>query len=158
MRVGSLSEIIISDTSTLLALYEIGEISVLQRMFGKIVTTSTVQREFEYPLPSWIVVRDPPTEEVRRVQEQFKLDLGETTAIALALSLPESTLLIDETAGRHAAKKLGIQITGTLGILLIAKEQGIVSTIRPLIQKLQDNNFRMSETLIAEVLTDAGEN
>ena len=158
MQADSLDEVIISDTSTLLALYEIGEISVLRRLFGKIVTTSTVQKEFQYPLPSWIDICEPTEENVRHIQERFKLDSGETTAIALALSIPEPRLLIiDEIAGRRAAQELGIEITGTLGILLRAKKQGAVSAMRPLIQKLQDNNFRMSETLIAEVLIEAGE-
>ena len=158
MRREPADKVIISDTSTLLAFYEIGEMSILRERYGKIVTTPTVQREFQYPLPSWIDVSEPTEENVRHVQEQFKLDSGEITAIALALSHPKSTLIIDEMAGRRAAQALGIEVTGTLGILLKAKEQGIVSTIRPLIQKLQDNNFRMSETLIAEVLIEAGEN
>jgi len=50
-------ETIISDTSCLLAFYEIGEMSLLQRMYGTIVTTAMVQQEFEHPLPPWIVVR-----------------------------------------------------------------------------------------------------
>jgi predicted nucleic acid-binding protein len=157
MRREQMDKVIISDTSTLLAFYEIGEMSILQRRYGKIVTTPTVQREFQYPLPSWVEVSEPTEENVRYVQERFKLDLGETTAIALALSHSKSTLIIDEMAGRRAAQELGIEVTGTLGILLKAKKQGIISAIRPLIQKLQNNNFRMSETLIAEVLIEANE-
>ena len=151
-------ETIISDTSSLLAFHEIGEMPLLQRMYTTITTTSTVQREFEYPLPPWIFVREPLEEDVRCVQERFKLDPGEVTAIALALSLPGSTLIIDEAAGRRAARELGIRMTGTLGILLKAKNQGIIPAVRPLLQKLQAANFRMSETLITAILTEAGEN
>jgi predicted nucleic acid-binding protein len=149
---------IISDTSCLLVFHEIGEMLLLQKMYGKITITSAVQREFEYPLPSWIVVCDPPEENVRLVRERFKLDPGEVTAIALALSLPHSTLIIDEAAGRQAARELGIRITGTLGILLKAKKQGYVVAIRPLIQKLQSVGFRMGETLINDILKESGEN
>jgi len=158
MQAGSIGDVIISDTSCLLAFYEIGEMSILQRVCGKIITTSAVQREFELLLPSWIVVCDPPEESIRYIQERFKLDPGETTAIALALSHPDSMLIIDEVAGRRVAKELGIQITGTLGILLEAKRRGIVSTMHPLIRKLQASNFRMSKTLIAAILTEAEEN
>ena len=151
-------ETIISDTSSLLAFYEIGEMSVLQRMYSRIATTSAVQREFEYPLPTWIIVREPLEEHVQNVRQRYKLDSGEITAIALALSIPESTLIIDEAAGRRVAQELGIQITGTPGILLKAKKQGIVPVVRPLIRKLQAVNFRMSEPLITAILTEAGEN
>ena len=72
-------------------------------------------------------------------------------------SLPKSTLIIDEAAGRQAAKALGVRITGTLGILLKAKKQGQVTAIRPLIRKLESINFRMSETLIADVLVQTDE-
>ena len=151
-------ETIISDTSSLLAFYEIGEMSILQKMYSKIVTTSAVQSEFEYALPTWIIVREPLEEHVQSVRQRFKLDLGEVTAIALALSLPEATLIIDEAAGRRAAQELGIQVTGTLGILLKAKKRGIIPAVRPLIRKLQAVNFRMSEPLITAILAEAGEN
>jgi predicted nucleic acid-binding protein len=151
-------ETIISDTSSLLAFHEIGEMAILQKMYTNVTTTPTVRREFEYPLPTWIIVREPLEEYVRCVQERFKLDSGEVTAIALALSLPESTLIIDEAAGRRAARELGIQMTGTLGILLKAKKRGVIPAVRPLIRKLQAINFRMNETLIAAILTEAGEN
>ena len=151
-------ETIISDTSSLLAFYEIGEMSVLQKMYSRIATTSAVQREFEYPLPTWIVVREPLEEHVHNVRQRYKLDSGEITAIALALSIPASTLIIDEAAGRRVAQELGIQVTGTLGILLKAKKQGIIPAVRPLIRKLQAVNFRMGEPLITAILTEAGEN
>jgi predicted nucleic acid-binding protein len=151
-------ETIISDTSCLLAFYDIGEMPLLHKMYGEIVTTSTVQREFGHPLPPWIVVREPSEEFVRSVRMQFTLDPGEITAIALALSIPESTLIIDEVAGRRAASQLGIRMTGTLGILLKAKKQGVISSIRPLIQKLRSVKFWMSESLIREILIEADEN
>jgi predicted nucleic acid-binding protein len=150
-------ETIISDTSSLLAFHEIGELSILQRMYGEITTTSAVQREYEYPFPAWIVVREPLAEYVQCVQQRFKLDPGEVTAIALALTLPKSVLVIDEAAGRRAAHELGIQITGTLGILLKAKKRGIIAAVRPLIRKLQAINFRISEPLITAILTEADE-
>jgi len=151
-------ETIISDTSSLLAFYEIGAMPVLQRMYSRIATTSAVQKEFEYPLPTWVVVCEPLEEHVQSVRQRFKLDLGEITAIALALSLPKSTLIIDEAAGRRVAKELGIQVTGTLGILLKAKKQGIIPAVRPLIRKLQAVNFRMGVPLITAILSEAGEN
>jgi predicted nucleic acid-binding protein len=85
------------------------------------------------------------------------LDLGESEAIALADSLPNTLLLMDERKGRQIALSMGIRITGTLGILLQAKKLGVVVQIRPLLDGLLSANIRMSESLYRSILEQADE-
>ncbi len=88
---------------------------------------------------------------------ELELDLGESSAIALALENPNSLLIIDEKKGRKIAKAMGIDVTGTLGILIKAKSKGVIEKVKPILDKLESANFRISPSLRASVLKQAGE-
>ncbi len=79
------------------------------------------------------------------------LDAGEATSIAFALEHEGSLLIIDENKGRKAAKEMGIQVTGSLGVLIAAKNKGHLKAVKPIIEKIQKTNFRISENLIERV-------
>lgn len=85
------------------------------------------------------------------------LDQGEATSIALAAEHDNSLLIIDEVKGRKAAKELRVQITGSLGVLVAAKQKGHIPAVKPLIEKIQRTNFRISEDLIERVFLKTGE-
>ena len=84
------------------------------------------------------------------------LGVGESAAINLACHF-KSSLLIDDLWGRKIAKKNDITIIGTAGLLLLAKSYNIISTIKPLINKLDDCNFRLANNLIKKILALANE-
>ena len=87
-----------------------------------------------------------------------RLDLGETESLALALELRPELVLMDEQLGRRTARELGLRVTGILGVLLIAKERGHVTEIKPVIEDLRKRaGCWFSEPLVAGVLSEAGE-
>lgn len=147
---------IISDTSCLILLDKIGELHLLQKLFGEVVTTQIVADEFGGYLPSWVRIQNPEEKSSQLILEAT-LDPGEASAIALALEMENCLLIIDESKGRKLARHLGLTITGTLGVLVQAKRNGYLSALKPLLDKVKQTDFRLSERLIEETLKEAGE-
>jgi len=86
-----------------------------------------------------------------------ELDLGEAETIVLAQELQAALVLMDERKGRRKLDQLGLEKIGTLGLLLRAKELGLMPAIRPEIERLGETGFSISDRLVAEVLRTAGE-
>lgn len=104
--------------------------------------------------PEWIEVRPAGAAARSPVQvSKDALDAGETAAIAVALGESDSLLLIDESAGRMVAARLGVATTGTLGVLLAAAREGLVDFGEAL-DKLRSTNFRISQTFIDKLLAE----
>ncbi|MBR8834591.1 MAG: DUF3368 domain-containing protein [Stigonema ocellatum SAG 48.90 = DSM 106950] len=79
-------------------------------------------------------------------------------AIALALETGEQRILLDEREARQVAQSLGLQVIGTLGILLLAKNRGIITQVQPLLDAMMDTaQYWVSRTLYKQVLQQAGE-
>lgn len=142
--------VIVSDTSCLILFYKIGELDLLKKLFGKIHITDTVFKEFDQSVPDWIEIVQPKTAVYKGISSY--LDPGEATSIALASEYKQSLLIIDEIKGRKSAKEMGIPVTGSLGVLVTAKKKGHVSAVKPIIERIQKTNFRISEELIKRVL------
>tara|TARA_R110002126_G_scaffold35949_6_gene109954 strand:- start:5440 stop:5736 length:297 start_codon:yes stop_codon:yes gene_type:complete len=85
------------------------------------------------------------------------LDTGEATSIALASEYEDSLVIIDEIKGRKTAKELGIPVTGSLGVLMTAKDKGYIKAVKPILEKIQYTNFRISKELIDQALKKANE-
>jgi predicted nucleic acid-binding protein len=147
---------IISDTSCLILLHKIGELDLLNKLFGTIITTPEVASEFLYALPSWIEIKEASDKIFQALVEQ-SIDKGEASAIALARELQDCLLIIDDLKGRNYALKLGFQITGTLGVIVTAKLSGTIDSIKPLLLKIRATNFRISERIEMLILKGAGE-
>ena len=147
---------IISDTSCLILLDKIGEIEILHKLFGTIITTLEVIEEFGLPLPSWIKVQQPADKNYQTIIEN-SVDKGEASAIALAVELDDCLLIIDDLKGRKFAQQLGLTIIGTLGVIVDAKLAGIITSVKPILLKIKMTNFRLSEKLELLILKKANE-
>lgn len=111
-----MQKIIVSDTSCLILFHKIDQFELLQKVFGHIIITETVSKEFKRPIPDWIQVINPTTN--LHLGLHGFLDPGEATSISLATELKGSLLIIDESKGRKVAKELGIAITSVmLGVI-----------------------------------------
>jgi predicted nucleic acid-binding protein len=151
-----MQKVIISDTSCLILLEKIGELNLLHQLFGSVVITSAIAQEFTMDLPEWLSVEDPENKQYQRILEA-SLDRGEASAIAFAIEHPGCLLIIDDYKGRKFAEKLGITITGSLGIIIEARLSGHIPSVKPLLRKIQDTNFRLSDALIKRALDKANE-
>jgi predicted nucleic acid-binding protein len=86
------------------------------------------------------------------------LDRGEAEVIALAQERSADLVILDERLARRHAARLGLKLTGTLGVFLRAKQEGLIARIRPLIDKIQREGIRLSPTVVSRALDLADEN
>lgn len=152
--------IIISDTSPLSALAEIGELELLPRLYGKITIPEAVRREAAHPhappglaaglaqAGAWLVVVPDP---VPLLPEAKGLDPGEAAAISVAWAhRAEALLIVDDKEGRKLCDALGLAKTGTAGVLLAAACAGLVD-FETVMQRLQGTTFRLHPAVVEEL-------
>lgn len=131
-------------------------------MFDAITVPAAVAAELKSVLlPDWVKVVSIPVVSIPQggiphIQEA-RLGRGETEAIHLALRLRPDRLLLDDGEGRREAQRLGLRITGVLGLLLAAKKTGLLPTVRPEVDTLRTSGFGVSEGLYKELLASCGE-
>jgi len=147
---------IISDTSCLIILSKIEELALLQKVYGQITTTPNVADEYDEPLPDWITISKLKDQSKQQLLE-LQLDKGESSTIALAMEIPDSTIILDDYKARKVAKHLGLKYTGTIGIIIKAKLNGIIPSIMPILAKIKQTDFHISKDLELIALREAGE-
>lgn len=149
--------IVISDTSVLSCLAELGELDLPQRLYGTVTVTITVQREALHPRapsalrhlfsepPAWLLIV-PDAAPV--LPETHALDPGEASAITLAWQHRSSSLLLmDEKRGRRVAAALGLRLTGAAGMICDAASAGLLD-FEATFQRLAQTRFRLSAALV----------
>jgi predicted nucleic acid-binding protein len=144
-------KIVISDTSCLILFHNIGELDLLRKVYDSVSTIPEVAQEFSEELPDWIIIESVKDKKYQEFLET-QVDWGEASAIALAKEMESPLLLLDDLKARKLASKLNLKFTGTLGIIHKAKQIGAIEKIKPLIDRLQATNFRISENIITELL------
>jgi hypothetical protein len=158
--------VIIADSGPLIALSIIDRLELLPALYHRVVVPTAVWDEVTVHgrgLPgadavsrlTWPEVMAPDPRTLKPLS--ILVDPGEAEAIALALDLPDSTVLLDDSRARRVAERFGIQRIGTVGLLRKAKRAGLVPIIRPLIEELQNNGIYLRRELIEAVLRDVGE-
>lgn len=151
-----IDRIIVADTSVLIALSNIDQLEILKHVYQFIYVTKEVSEEFGEDLPSWIKIEE--VKDNKKIELlQLELDRGEASSIVLAIEQENSQLIIDERKGRGIARRMGIKIIGLLGVIVIAKEKGIIQNVRPILKKLEEVGFRISVNLKRKILQRTGE-
>jgi predicted nucleic acid-binding protein len=141
----------------LVSLERTGLLFVLESLYQTIRIPTAVAREWSPTLPAWI--QECPVQNQALVQSlRLELGAGEAEAIALAIELSAARLILDEKKARRiAAHQFQLPVTGTLAILLLAKERGLIPQVREALDALSNGGFHMSEALFRDVLKRAGE-
>jgi predicted nucleic acid-binding protein len=152
--------IVVSDTSCVSNLLTIGKPDLLANLFGEVIIPPAVERElrrFHSAIPAFLKVVVPTREELlARLSREFHA--GEAEAICVACELKADRLLIDEKAGRSVALREGLAIIGVVGVLLAAKQKGLLPSLTELLNRLEtDAGFRLNQSVKAAALKAAGE-
>ena len=160
---------IISNTGPIIGLAKIDLLFLLNQIASEVLIPPMVHRELMGKI-------GPETEQLDKALREFlkvgdfkpldpaveiaisALDEGEREVISLASTTPGHVLtLMDDRAGREAAEKLNIPVSGLVGILLLAKEKGIVGRIGPLLMELHDKGYWLSDEVVQAAKRFAGE-
>lgn len=160
--------IVVCNTSPIIALACAGQLDLLRAVYAQIIVPDAVFEEItvagagepgasEIAAASWIKrqsARNAPLVTALRLD----LDAGEAEAIALAIENNADLILLDERIGRRAAQRLGLTVVGTLGVLIAAKDRGLLAAVRPVLDALcVDAGFWIADELYNAVVKAANE-
>lgn len=156
----------ISNTSPLQYLHQLGQLHLLPALVKHVIVPQAVAaelaagREQGLNLPDlsaldWVSIRQPVSAPALPLITD--LGPGETEVLMLALELPDSIVILDDGLARRVAEMRGLQLIGTLGILLDAKRAGLIPAVSPLLDQLQALRFFVSAETRAAVLELASE-
>jgi predicted nucleic acid-binding protein len=149
---------VVSNASPLIALEQIGQLQLLEQLFGIVRVPPAVVSEVTptVSLPAWIrehALAQPVGPRILGAS----LGPGESEAISLALETEARLVLLDERPARRLAQALHLPVMGTLGILLAAKRRRLLTALRPCLDALLQHDFRVASSLYEDALRAAGE-
>lgn len=159
----------VTNSSILIALSTIGQLSLLHQRFPDgVFLPQAVWREVvetgkgqpgaqDVTSASWLTIRQVTNTSLISLL-RIELDEGEAEAIALFAENPVDAILLDEKNARRAARQMGLPVLGTVGILIWAKQKGLIITLKEQLDTLQNQgNFRISQSLYQAALNRVGE-
>jgi predicted nucleic acid-binding protein len=161
-----ISAVVVADSSPLISLAIIEQLTLLPQLYRRILVPPAVWHEVTVQgvdLPGAQAVRQSSWLEIEIPQAlileplSILVDRGEAEAIALAQSIPDSTVLLDDAQARRVAERLGICRIGTLGILRRAKKAGLIAEVKVYVEQLRTNGIYIKPNLVDAVLKDVGE-
>lgn len=144
------------NSSCLIGLERIQQLDILPQVFSVILIPEAVRQEVGLDA-DWLTVQTVNNASLVKAL-QTEVDDGEAEAIALALELDDDVItVLDDQKARRLAKRLGLHLMGTVGVLLRAKQQGAIAQIKPILAALLQADFRISDAIVRKALELAGE-
>lgn len=157
--------LLVTDSGPLIALARLDLLWLPARVERELLVTGSVWTEvirapkpgelqmLQTALSSGCLTLLPDPEAIDAQLAGVQLDEGELAALGLALQRG-TAVLIDELRGRTVAAQLGLTVVGTLGLLLLARERGLIGPLRPLVELLHRGGYFLSARLINQVLAN----
>ena len=149
-------KIVVSNTSPLIFFLQIKRLDVLEKLFRKILITDEVYNEIKNKeqkellnkeiKKGWLKRKSAP-----KLNILNNLDIGEASSVALALQYEKSLFIVDDLQGRNLAKSIGLEITGTIGVILLARKSGLIGKECDLQKELTSSNLWISNGLFQQV-------
>jgi len=151
---------IITNTTPVLSLLKIDKLDLLKELYGEVTVPNAVYQEIEkgkhkpyyqdLKLVDWIKI-----EQIKNTDSLaffVDLDKGEAEVLILAKEQKADLVILDEIMGRRYAKRLELNLTGTMGVLLKAKEKGMIDSIREILTELTEKGTWLNPKLIKKVI------
>lgn len=157
---------VVADTSVIQYFFQIGLLDLLFTLYPKISIPVAVANELaegrkhgvELPDDAALARFEVLSVDVPNILQIVKsLGSGEGQVLSLALANPGCLVLLDDAVGRKHARSLGVRFTGTLGILLKAKQSGLLIELRSILDNLEGKGFRLDKKTRAATLKLSGE-
>jgi predicted nucleic acid-binding protein len=156
---------IVSNTTPIISLLKLNRLELLKKFYKQIQIPTAVYSEIEAGKAKryykdlsridWINIIE--IQDKQAVKYFLDLDTGEAEAIVLATEINADLIILDEKLGRFHAKHADLKVTGTIGILIRAKSEGLIEELKPLLDELTDKEVWISEKLKTEILKKVGE-
>lgn len=160
-----MAKVAVANAAPLIAFARIGQLGLLPRVLGEVFVPDTVATEcLGRDLPGASEIKEAFAtgllirhSDVGSGTSTFpQLDAGETAAIHLAQHLG-AVLLVDERLGRAIAQRLGLNVVGSLGVLIVAKRQGFIPSMKQMVLQMRADGYYIADALVGEALRRAGE-
>lgn len=147
----------ISNTSCLIIFDKIQMFEILEKLYQSVIISPVVKEEYGKDLPDFIKVKNIQNKNYLSILQAI-VDPGEASTIALCIEYPGSTMFLDDDKARKLSFILNLNYTGTIGILLKAKQSGLITSVKEILCKIEKTNFRLSKSLKEFTLRLAKEN
>ncbi len=150
---------VVVNTTPLIALAEIGELSLLRKLYSEIYIPTAVFDEIKSE-PAYSEVRNnldwihvvEIVDLSKKKMFQTRLHAGEVEVMIYASEVGADLVILDDKLARRTAKYLDLCITGTIGVVLKAKQCGIIQKVRPIINKIVQNGLYISDELMDQIM------
>ena len=156
--------IVVSNATPIITLSSIGKIDILKHFFNKVYIPQAVYDEIKSKRAYGYKEIEDDFFEVMTIEDSFAqdillndLDLGEAQTIVLAKELNADIVLIDETIGYNIARSQKLNVKRTLSFLIVAKERGLITEVKPLLDEMIENGRWISRRVYGDVLRICGE-
>ncbi|MBV6441171.1 MAG: DUF3368 domain-containing protein [Haliscomenobacteraceae bacterium CHB4] len=160
--------IVVSDTSPIANLIQVGRLDMLREVFQEVLVPPVVFEEImelshfgidlaEFKQAAWI--KTHPVNDIGKVRNLMReLDAGESNAIVLAQEVVADWILMDERAGTKIAESMGLHPIGLVGVLIKAKEKKLIEEVIPVVLELRETaGFWISDKFLSRIKHELGE-
>lgn len=163
-----MAEIVVADAGPLIAFGRLDKLALLGAIFQRVIVPQAVYAETQSrpdvrdaiairaAVESGAMTVEASPLERADLPAEIELGDGEAAAIALAAKFGYG-VLIDDAQGRAAAAALKLKVIGSVGVLVIARERGLIPALSPLLEALKSSGYYLSDPLIRSALTRVGE-
>lgn len=156
---------VVVNASPLITLFRSGQAGLLPQLFPKVIVPGAVWNEVtggdrDDPAALELVVQPWPVQEIVITSSRvaaWNLDDGETSVLSYALENPDYRAVVDDAEARRCARTLGIRTLGTGGVLVLAKQRGLIASVAESLNRLRQAGLWLSDDVARPILKRAGE-